>query len=226
MFNPNYNYPIEKPPTFYSIINSALNYGNPENEKIKIFDFPIVAGRFVFDDFTYPLKNSSFDINIFRPMFISHFLMRRIGQETYLSFKLHLQSKLLQVMPKYQMLVDSFESGIGSIETVKRNTEDNRNSNSQSVSNSKSITDNRYSDTPQNRIADVKSGENVTDFTYNQSDSDITSNVTGTDNSNFSEDVTRKQLNNLEVYKMFLDNNNTLLNNLLKEFDCLFYQLV
>ena len=234
IFNPNYNYPIEKPPTFYSIINSALNYGKNEDEKIKIFNFPIVAGRFVFDDFIYPLKDTSFDLNIFRPMFISHFLMRRIGQDTYLAFKLQLQSKLLEVMPKYKMLVDSFEKGYGNIETTNRQTEDKRNSNSESVSESKSAikntNDNRYSDTPQSKIADVKSGEYMTEYTFNESNSDnnnnIKSNVSGTDNSNLTEDIIKKQINNIELYKIFLDNNSSLLNKMLKEFDSLFYQLV
>ena len=103
-------YPIlptdnDKPPTLYAILNSIVNYDKVSDEQVKIKNLTR-EGRYKIFDFYYPLSSKvnkeEFEINI-----LNHFIMRRIGYETFTSWQIALNSKLNEIMPKYNKILDA-----------------------------------------------------------------------------------------------------------------------
>ena len=232
------------PPTVYSILNSYVNFG--KEDKTKIADLA-KAGRAVFFDFDYPLAEG-WSKEDFETMVLNHFLMRRIGYETVTAFKIALNVKLNEIMPEYNRLFmsiknwDLFKDG----ELVTRDLTDNKNSNS-TVQNNQTSTSNgtdtasgtsdrRYSDTPQNQLADVRSGSYVTEYNYDQNTNNATSTNTSTVNANGTntstdstaqhETITRSPADKIRLYSEFLTAKQNLYTMIFKDLDSLFYQLV
>lgn len=195
------------PPTLYALLNSKLNFDS--DEKTKIRDLAREGRTFIFD-FDYPLAEH-WDKEEFETMIINHFLMRRIGYETFTAFEIALQVKINEIMPMYNKLFESiyawdlFRDG----ENITRDGTDNRtnvnvvnnttNSSSQDNGSSSSnrtgqntssnTSDQRHSDTPQNQIADVRDGKYVSDYNYNQDNGSLNtseSESTTTSNTNTS----------------------------------------
>lgn len=84
-------------------MQSIVNFNNTDtvkitnmwqNARVKLFDF------------NYPLTQNvsreTFEHNI-----LNHYLMRRINYDTVTLFKIMLENKLNEIMPKYNMLWDS-----------------------------------------------------------------------------------------------------------------------
>ena len=94
------------PPTVFQLCESIC-YTNGTPSRITNL---AKNSRETFFDFDYPLSDKvdkeQFEINI-----INHFLMRRIGQETFTAFRLFLSNKLNEIMPKYNMLFDAGADG-------------------------------------------------------------------------------------------------------------------
>ena len=161
-------YPIipdmyEIPPTLYSIMNSIANFESVEKTKIR--DLASMTHNKIFD-FDYPLSEHV-SKDEFECLILKHFIMRRIGYETMTAFKIALEVKLNEVMPIYNKMFDMLEGWdlFNDGETITRSySESGENSID---SNSTSIMDNRYSDTPQNKLVDVQDGTYMTDYTYN-----------------------------------------------------------
>lgn len=108
LYNGRYPYfenfsPLDKPPTLYSILNAHINFGS--DTYVKTGDLAAAGRTFVFD-FNYTLSE---EINKedFEELFIDHFLERRIGFETFNSFKIHLRAKLREILPYYNTLFDA-----------------------------------------------------------------------------------------------------------------------
>lgn len=156
------------PPTIYAILNSYVNFDNDTPVKIKDL---ASEGRGVIFDFDYPLT-TNITKEDFECMILNNFLMRRIGYETVGAFKIALNVKLNEIMPKYNKLFDSMNSWdlFNDGETITRNiTANNSNNSSANISNngtSSNISDRRYSDTPQNQLQDIRDGRYVTDYNY------------------------------------------------------------
>ena len=74
---------FDQPPTIYSLLNSYVNFENPEPVKISNL---AKAGRAMFFDFDYPLAEG-WSKEDFETMILNHFMMRRIGYETVTAFK-------------------------------------------------------------------------------------------------------------------------------------------
>ena len=74
------------PPTIYSLLNSYVNYDNPNPVKISNL---ASAGRNMFFDFNYTLTDKITKED-FEVMILNHFLMRRIGYDTVTAFKIAL----------------------------------------------------------------------------------------------------------------------------------------
>ena len=88
----------DEPPTLYSLMNSYVNFNKPDDEKVKIIDLPSEFREYLFD-FDYPLDDTlkpQFEEN-----FLTHYMMRRIGFDTYMAFKIHLKDKLNSIMTKF-----------------------------------------------------------------------------------------------------------------------------
>lgn len=229
-----------RPPTLYSILESVVNYEKEVPTKINNL---AKEGRGKIFDFDYPLT-SNITKEDFECMILNHFLMRRIGFETVLSFKIQLNVKLNEIMPMFNKLFDLIydENGFGEI--TKRKGFDNRvvdnTSNTTNemtnVSNTthQNTSDRRGSDTPQNELDNIRQGKYVTEYHYDtdNSNSEDTSTSNGTsqnktntkDNNNYEENISK--INMLEVFSKLNEEIKNVYSMIFKELDCLFYQLV
>lgn len=213
----------DEPPTLYSLMNSMINYGAEVQTKIE--DLPSLA-RLVIFDFNYPL-NSNLKEN-FEITFLNHFMMRRIGFETYTAFKIHLKDRLNSIMPKYNKMLEGFNNlnFNGLVESEIRNENGTNENNVDSSVSSSTTTDNRFSDTPQNAIQDVKSGEYLTDYTYNESTNNVLNNTLGNTSFNTDEIITKTKANSIDEYKKFLEVSTSIYDMIFKECECLFFGLL
>lgn len=229
-----------RPPTLYSILESVVNYEKEVPTKINNL---AKEGRGKIFDFDYPLT-SNITKEDFECMILNHFLMRRIGFETVLSFKIQLNVKLNEIMPMFNKLFDLIydENGFGEI--TKRKGFDNRvvdntsNTTNEmtnvSNTNHQNISDRRGSDTPQNELDNIRQGKYVTEYHYdtdNSSSEDTSTsngksqNQTNTkDNNNYEENISK--INMLEVFSKLNEEIKNVYSMIFKELDCLFYQLV
>ena len=201
---------FDVPPTLYSLMESKINYDNPN--PVKIEDLPESFRSYLFD-FDYPL-DIKYRYN-FEIIFLTHYMFRRIGFETYLSFKLHLKVKLFEIMPKYNKMLEGFSlldfAGIRDTET--------RQETEAGTSNSTNVNDNRFSNVPQNEIDDIKDGSYMTDYTLNTGTNDATA------NRNTNETIVRDKLDTLDEYKKFMEQANNIYEEIFKECNCLFFGL-
>lgn len=221
-----------EPPTVYALLNSYVNYDKPEKEKVPIAGLA-KAGRAMFFDTGYPLS-TNVNREDFETLILNHFLMRRIGFDTVTAFKIQLNTKLCEIMPEYNKLFDFLQGWdlFTSGESVTRNLTSNNSESSSSSSsgNSSSLGSSatKYSDTPQNRIAEVDSGEYVSEYTKNDNSSSNTqsSSQTGSSsgNSASTEVITRSPSDKLRIYEEFKNNLNHIYGMIFKELDSLFYQ--
>lgn len=217
----------DQPPTVYAILNSYCNYSN--DNPVKISDLA-KTGRAVFFDFTYPLA-TGWNKEDFESMILNHFLMRRIGYDTVTAFKIALNVKLNEIMPSYNKLYTAIEGWnlFNDGESIQRYTND---STSTSSSNAGHVTtddtvDNRFSNTPQQQLDDVRDGKYVNEYTYNQStgESDSTDNTISTGNSNSSETITRTPSDKIRIYQEFLSARQNLYTMIFRDLEDLFYQI-
>lgn len=233
----NFNEPyIRKPPTVYQILSSICNpITNNEEDYVKTSDLA-KNGRSKIFDFDYPLSDK-ITKEFFECLILNHFMMRRIGYDTVTAFKIFLNNKLNTIMPMYNKLIDltydTFVFGDSTIRTGSNNKKINNTTSNNlkniSSTNSKSENDNRYSDTPENKIDDIKDGNYVTNYTFNtaknegkdESTSEGSSLSNTDDNSEYSETITH--LNMFEIYKEFNSALSNVYDMIFKELDSLFY---
>lgn len=209
-----------KPLTLYSILNSYANYDNDNPVKIKNLAKNTHDKIFDFDyDLSDKVDKEQFEIDI-----LNHFLERRIGFDTITSFQIHLETKLHEVLPYYNIMFDSltdyrlFNDG----ERIERTLE-NGSESSTSTSGS-NINDRKYSKYPQNQLSDISDGKYVTDQNY---DTNTLSNNTGTNTTgNEHEVITRSPTDKMKIYESYLKTKNSIMSKLYKDLDVLFYQLV
>ena len=132
---PQFVHANEKPPTIYALLNSIVNFGKPDTEKVKIKDLA-KAGHAKIFDFDYPLttniKKEDFEV-----MILNKFLMRRIGFQTLTPFQIQLNVKLNEIMPLYNKMFDALENWniFNDGETVTRTQDETRKSNLNNTSN-------------------------------------------------------------------------------------------
>ena len=215
------------PPTLYAMLNSIVNYGKIDKTKIK--DLARVGRSKIFD-FDYPLSNN-IDKAEFEEMILNHFLMRRLGYETYTSWHIAFENKIKEIMPMYNKIFDSFGNWdiFNSGEEITRTTTRSSNDITETSSNVdvNTTTDVRSSDTPQNELSDIRDGKYVTDYTYDQGNSSTTGTSSSlTDNSqNESETISRTPLDKINIYKQYTEELKSIYSMIYKDLDCLFYQL-
>lgn len=217
-----------KPLTLYSIMNSYANYD--EDEKTKIRDLAKKTHSKIFD-FDYVLSDK-IDKEHFEIDILNHFIERRIGYDTVTSFQIHLENKLHEILPYYNIMFDAlsdyklFNDG----EIITRNRTDDRTLGTESATNTtgNNINDLRYSKFPQNQLNDIQNGNYVTEQNYNTSNltnnTDITSNSNEATNEN--EVITRTPKDKIQIYESYLKTRNSIMTKLYKDLDVLFYQLV
>lgn len=89
---------IDEPPTLYSLMKSMAPDGTRTNDLWKF-------GRKYFFNFEYDLQN--IDKETFEKMLLNHYLTRRINYQTAELFRIMLENKLLEVLPKYNLLFNN-----------------------------------------------------------------------------------------------------------------------
>lgn len=229
IFTPTWGMPFipmdyDIPPTLYALCNSMANFGKIEKTKIK--DLADATHSKIFD-FDYPLS-SKVNKDDFEKIIINHFLMRRIGFETFTAFQIQLMTKLNEIMPEYNVLFDSligwdlFKDG----EEVSTIASDISQSETQTTDSTSATSDRRYSDTPQNRLGDVRDGSYVTEYNYDQNsrNANVDSETSGSNNR--TETIKRSPSDKIRAYSEFKNNINHIYSLIFKELEDLFFQLV
>lgn len=212
------------PPTIYAILNSYVNFDNPNPVKIKDL---AITGREVIFDFDYPLTDNLTKED-FEVMILNNYLMRRIGYDTVTAFKIALCVKLNEIMPKYNKLFDSminwnlFSDG----ESITRNKSNTASSTASSTGSGSNISDRRYSDTPQNQLSDIRNGSYVSDYNYDTDTSSTTTNASDSSTGSETETISRTNADKNNLYKIFSTEINNVYTLIFKELDPLFYGLV
>lgn len=237
-------YPIfqqgnDLPPTLYSILNSIVNFNS--EEKVKISDL-YIKGRVVIFDFDYDLsKNVSRET--FEKNILNHYLMRRINFETLSLFKIMLENKLNEILPKYNVLFDKlnefdiFKANVHTRDYSESRNETNTNTTeltSNLTVKSDSNNETGFSDTPQSNIEDIKNNKYLTEFTNNNNTSNSVNSGTTTNKGNgtntsgieISETVTNSVDNEVDVLIRFQSDFNNVMTMIYKDLDCLFYGIV
>lgn len=213
----------DMPPTLYSIMNSIVNYG--AEEPIKIVDLPKYSKGTIFN-FDYPINK---DIKEqFEETFLTHYMMRRIGFETFTAFQINLKAKLFEVMPKYNKMLEGFSNldFDGEVELHERVENSNNETETQTIGEVSTTNDNRYSDTPEDRLADVRSGSYITDYTYNTGTNDSSNTTTGNNRFNTEENIKITKRDTLDEYQKFLKVANNIYTMIFQELDVLFFGVI
>lgn len=212
------------PPTIYSLLNSYVNYDNPNPVKISNL---ASAGRNMFFDFNYTLTDKITKED-FEVMILNHFLMRRIGYDTVTAFKIALCNKLNEILPRYNMLFNSMDGWdlFNDGETLTRVEDTNMATSSRTSGRGDNISDRRFSNTPQNELSNVRDGRYVTEYNY---DTDNSSTTTDANNSSSGRSVFtehRNRDNHVEEYVKFSNEVNNVYTLIFKDLEPLFYGLV
>lgn len=208
------------PPTLLSLMNSICNFG----AETKTNTYNLAKGsRSTIFDFEYPLS-SHVDKEDFEVMILNHYIHRRIGFETPTEFKIALNVKLNEIMPKYNKLFDVLDGwNILTDGEVTTRSQSISGNNTVSVMNT-NTSDRRNSNVPQNELADIQSGNYMTDYNYD------TNTDTGTTASNVSnslmETISRSPSDKIKIYKEFMKDVDSIYTMIFKELDSLFYGLV
>lgn len=221
-----------EPPTLYSLMNSIVNYNNPN--PVKISELSKNARTTIFN-FDYPLS-SNVTKEEFEVMILNKFMQRRIGYQTFTSWQLQLNVKLNEIMPLYNKLFDSLEGWdlFNDGEQVTRDVTDNRVIDGTSTQIGSGTTnqtsDKRYSELPQNQITDVQNGTYLTTYNYDTDTGSTTQNSSTTtksdDTGNLKETIKRSPSDKIKIYQEFIQNKNNIYTMIFKDLDTLFYQIV
>lgn len=222
----------DKPPTIYAILETIVNGDKDyDDDQVKIKDLA-KEGRSTIFDFDYPLSNTMTK-EYFECMLLNHYMTRRIGFDTVTNFKLHLQVKLNTIMPKYNLLFDSYSDLLNTRTITKSgtdNVESSTQSNSSNTNTTNNITDNRFSDTGQGQlvISEVQNGDYLTDYTYSQSNATSNgtalNNGTGTNARTYNETITEND--NENTYYKIQNEMISVFDMIFKDLDTLFYSIV
>lgn len=235
----------DKPPTVYSILNSIVNGDKEEDDYTKIKDLA-KEGRSTIFNFEYPLS-SNINKEDFEVQILNHYLMRRIGFETVTAFRIQLNVKLNEIMPMYNKMFDSlenwniFEDGETTIrEGTENRTNESTNTSTNTLENESNTTnediqDKRSSDTPQNKLENVRDGSYVTNYGYDTSNSESrdtstsngtsNSNTTGKDDNKYQETIKRSPADKISILKEMQENIKSIYTLIYEDLDCLFYGL-
>lgn len=218
----------EKPVTIYSILNSYVNYGAETQTKISNL---ANAGRSIIFDFDYTLSEQITKED-FETQILNHYMMRRIGFETVTAFKIALNAKLNEILPTYNKLFDVlanwnlFNDGEEITRTYKSKVD--TKSNVDSEGNTSNASDRRYSDTPQNKLENIKDGSYVSEYNYDSDDGYTKTNTSTSGNNNIDDiEITkRSQHDKINIYKEFLNEKNNIMKSIYNELDNLFYDII
>lgn len=274
----------EKPPTLYSILESIVNFDKEEQTKIKdlakagrstIFNFTYpLSDNISKEDFECMILNHF----IMRRIGFDTVTAFRIQLNVKLNEIMPMYNKMFDMLEGWDIFNDGEKvtrevidsrniktTSESTTENSQNTTNDNITSTDTTSSNTiensaetigQNVSDNRNSDTPQNRLSEVRSGEYVDDYRYTQDNStstdessstgsstsstDTTNNIsiemTGETSSNSldntenkgntKETISRTPADKLKLYQEFIENRQNIYTLIFKDLEDLFYQLV
>ena len=245
-FYPFYNYifatPLftptdNRPPSIYDIMNSMANFGVSDDKQIPVSKLAENCHNKIFD-FSYPLTNN-ISKDTFEILILNKFLMRRIGFETFTAFKIQLNVKLNEIMPKYNKLFDALENWdiFNDGEKIVRSGEDTTNTNNTNeltntaINNTENVSDRRNSNTPQNHLENVRDGSYVTEYNYDTDtvSSNDTSNSKGNSNTDsnrkYYENISHSPSDKISIFKEMQENVNNIYTMIFNDLEDLFYSM-
>ena len=215
------------PPTLYSILEIIVNENNEDKKMTKDL---ARYGRTTIFNFEYNLSDKV-NKEEFECMILNHFLLRRIGYETYTAWHIAFENKIKEIVPLYNKAFDSFDNWnlFNSGEEITRSTATTNvdESTTESSVDVNTTSDVRSSDTPQSQLSDVRDGSYVSDYTYDQGTSATTGNSNSSSNGsqNVEESIKRTPLDKMSIYKD-IENMKSIYSMIYKDLDCLFYQII
>lgn len=229
IFTPTWGIPFipmdyDIPPTLYALCNSMANFGKIDKTRIK--DLAEETHSQIFN-FSYPLSDK-ISKDDFEKMIINHFLMRRIGFETFTAFQIQLNVKMNEIMPEYNKMFDMltgwdiFKDG-EEVQSVASDVSENK---TKTTDKTQSTADRRYSNTPQNQINDVKNGSYVTEYNFDQYSGNANADSESNGTNNRTETIKRTPGDKLRLYQEYKANMNHIYSMIFKELEDLFFQLV
>lgn len=122
---------------------------------------------------------------------LRHYWTREIGQETVGGWKMRLNIKLNDIMPYYNQLYKSelleFNPMYDSEYTRDGNRDSNGNTSTNGSGDSKSV--NKFSDTPQNGLIDIETGEYLTSANIDENNFNNRNNTTANNTEEYLEKV-------------------------------------
>ena len=148
------------------------------------------------------------------------------------AFKIALNVKLNEIMPMYNKLFESINGWniFADGEITDRTLTDSRTVNNTGTNNTTSSTtsDRRFSNTPQNALQDVRDGQYVTEYNYDQDTGTATNtnNNSSVEGGNQTEHIVRTPTDKMHLYTEFLKNRQNIYTMIFKDLDSLFYQIV
>lgn len=240
-----------QPLAFYELLKMLTYDEKPAN----LNELISKAKAHIFD-FDYSIKTEA--KAEFETMFVRHFLNRRIGFESYAMWKNYLITKLYEIIPKYNLMLNALDdwdiflaekevreqqtntASIAHTDTESASNQSNIGSN-QSASISSDKVDQRFSDTPQNKLTDIQNGTYLSSYQLTQTDSTgSTASVNSSSNAinsksgatardkasgNLNETITRTNFD-VDRYLKFQSEFNNIATQMFKDLDCLFYQII
>lgn len=240
-----------QPLAFYELLKMLTNDEHPSN----LNELITKAKAHIFD-FDYSIKQ---EVKAdFETMFVRHFLNRRIGFETYAMWKNYLITKLYEIIPKYNLMLNALDDwdiflAEKEVRTQETNTASIAHTDTESASNQSNIgsnqtasvssdkVDQRFSDTPQNKLTDIQNGTYLSSYQLTQTDSTAsTASVNSSSNAinsktgatardkasgNLNEAITRLNYD-VDRYLKFQSEFNNIATQMFKDLDCLFYQII
>lgn len=216
----------QKPPTLYSLLKQMVE----DEDYVYSRDLAKETRSKVFD-FDYNLS-SKVNKEEFETLILNHFLMRRIGYETYSSWYIAFRNKIKEIVPIYNKLFDSLENwdlfNDGEEITRQTSTVGTDSVNSESNVDVSTTTDVRSSNTPQNEIEDIKNGNYVSDYSYDQGTSNTngSSSSTTNNNQNVEETIKRTPIDKISLFKEYKNNVESIYSMIYKDLDDLFFQVI
>lgn len=158
----------------------------------RVEEIVTVAAPKIFD-FEWPIFSESYRLELEKKILLAYYT-REICEETVGLWKLRLRNKMNMIMPKYNQLYESAQLKFDPFNDVNY-TRKGSNSGSGTSEDSSTNTNsgkNLYSDTPQNGLTDVESGEYLTNATVTSGSGETSSNGRTTSKGQFEENVNGK----------------------------------
>lgn len=148
--------------------------GLSESAGVSKVDEIITKAAPVVFNFDWPIFDEAYRLGL-EEKILRHYYTREIGEETVGLWKLRLEDRLNLIMPKYNQLYESARLEFNPFYDVDYTRQGTNSGEGTSSGTTNSTGNNMHSDTPQNGLESVLSGEYLTDADVSNSESSSSS---------------------------------------------------